>query len=391
MSHYKSLKRKDRDEELSKTLLFIKNNIEYILSPAYVQYTKEDSMSAIDPSYIYSKTYGDIRKPKLTNRKPRLKEGSDRFYEYGFDKEGNFLYQKVYTQEDIFYSHYYVYLDEDIYCIEVNRSCNVNMDYKNVTQFEYFISAKYQFENGKIQKIFICNNGYYGERESYQWLNEDVAIVKEGMRKYILIKDKDEVLIIATLEYGNTSHQKFSYQSQCYIDLDSYIIQASKKINHSSLDIEYGYICDINKKVTEYNELKLLNRIYIVYINYMKAPKDFSYKKAKEIYKKEIMDYIEKRRTYLDYEVCMIGIQYGNWGYSMMDIIIGLDKGNNEDVQSMSDCVDFSFENRELISMLDDYIKIHGYYQSFHRFMKSMKKELEDKYQVPVILDEIID
>lgn len=171
------------------------------------------------------------------------------------------------------------------------------------------------------------------------------------------------------------------------------MITHTRKIEHPTLDVQYSLIHDINKKATEYYELVMLDKKYLIYINYMKPPVGFSYRKAKEIYKKEIMDYIDNKMSDISFDVYLIGIQFGNYGYSILDPFIGIDDGNNEDILTMRDHIEFEFslENKEIISMLDDYIKIQGYYQSFHKLMVSIKKEIIDKYHVRVILDEIVD
>lgn len=393
------LRKKEREAKKQRVEFYIKKNIENILNPAYVKYTKEDSMSAADPSYIYPLIYGGIRRPRLSMKKPKVVGKYDSYYEYGFDKEDHFLYCKIYRYDGIEkFNSYYLYLDNIVYQIAIiNKDDMQTMlkieEYKKTDLFRYEILEEYHYdEKHRLLKIVSSQYGY-GIREEYQWLGDDVAIVKEGLNKYIMIKDQKDTLAVLSIEYGNTRNQKLSYQTQGYIDLDHYTLRTTSHIEHSTLDIQYSLINDMNGKATEYYELVLCHKKYIIFINYLKPPKSFSFKKAKEIYKQEIINYIENTIRELKFQVKMIGIQYGNYGYSIMDPFIGFDKGNNDDVQTMSHCIEyeFSFQNKEMISFLDDYIKVNGYYQSFRKLMKSIKNECEDKYGIVVILDEIID
>lgn len=379
------------EPKLEELLKIIENNQEYIQNPVYVKYTKEYSMSPIDPSYIYNYIVGGIRKPKLSLKKPKITNPYDLIYEYGFDNEDRCLYCRSYDiQGQSYLDAYYVYLNHHIY--------RINVDYYTVPHSEeiksrYSIFETYTFDEQDRPLQITCRFFGLERKENYQWINDDIAIVKEDRDSYIMIKDNDSVLMIASIEYGNVNHQKFSYQSQGYINLDNYTISSRQQLVHSNLNIEYCLINDMNGKPTEYYELALLNKKYFVYINYRKAPQGFSYKKAKDIYKKELMNYIDDRMKNLEFQTKIIGIQYGNYGYSIMDPFIGFDKDDNEDVQTMTDSIEYEFscKNRECISLLDDYIKLKGYYQSFHKFMISIKKEIIEKYHVKVILDEIVD
>lgn len=393
------LRKREREAKKQRIELYIKNNIENILNPVYVKYTKENSMSAADPSYIYPLICGGIRRPKLSVKKPKIVSKYDGYYEYGFDKEDHFLYCKVYRYDGTErLNSYYIYLDNVVYRISIINKVDMQTissieEYKKTDHFRYEILEEYHYgENHRLSKIVSSQYGY-GIREEYQWLNDDVAIVKEGSNKYIMIKDKKDTLAVLSIENGNTRHQKFSYQTQGYIDLDHYTLRTTSHIDHSTLDIQYSLINDMNGKATEFYEMVLFHKKYIIFINYLKSPKSFSFKKAKEIYKQEIINYIENTIQELEFQVKMIGIQYGNYGYSIMDPFIGFDKGNNDDVQTMSYCIEyeFSFQNKEMISFLDDYIKVKGYYQSFRKLMKSIKSECEEKYGIFVLLDEIID
>lgn len=395
---------KEKKIKLSRLLDKVSCNFDDIFHPAYVRYTKEWSMSPVDPSYIYSYIVGGVRKPKLSNKMPKLNDQYDKILEYGFNKDDQCLYCKMYDDSEPFmYLSYYVYEEDAIYRIDIeycdfhqSKEMSIEEYHKKLREmkdFDFTIYNEYYFDKKHRPLKIICNYWGLERNEEYQWLNEDVAIVKERRNSYILIKNNETVLGVFSIEYGNTFHQKFSYQSQGYIDLDHYMITHTRKLEHPILDIEYSLVHDINKKATEYYELKMFDKKYLIFINYMKPPKDFSYKKAKELYKKEIIDYIDYKMNHIEFAPQLLGIQYGNFGYSILDPFIGIDDGNNDDIQTMKDNIEFEFslENKEIISMLDDYIKVKGYYQSFHKLMLSIKKEIIEKYHIQVILDEIVD
>lgn len=390
------LRKENKQLKNIEVLTLINKNINKILNPAYVKYTKEDSMSAIDPSYIHSQIHEGMRKPKLSNKMLKFKNQYDTVYEYGFNDNNQCLYRKVYTQDgDVYFDNYYLYLKNTIYRVKVksNRKIKSIEDYHCIDDFQYSLIEEYVFDD-KGRPLQIINHYMcLGIREDYQWIDNDVAIVKMRLNKYLFIKDNEDVIAIFSIEYGNLNQQIFSYQNQDYIDLNHYTLQSIHIIKHSSLHIEYSFINDRKEKPTEYLQLKILDKIYIVSINYMKPPAGFSYKKAKELYQKEIIDFIENKMNELDFEIRMIGIQYYNYGYSIVAPFIGFDKGDNEDVQTMTECIEYEFPlaSRDIISQLDNYIKIHGYYQSFQKLMISIKKQLENQYQIEVILDEITD
>lgn len=384
------------EEIINEFIKYLKNHIDVILEPTYVKYTKEDSMSAADPSYIYSQITGGIKKPKLSDRMPKFKNSYDIIYEYGFDDNDKFLYRKAYTQDGRFYfDNYYMYSQNKIYCVGVKGNHNIESieDYRNIDSFQYSLLEEYVFDDkGRPIQIINHYNGY-GIREDYQWIDDDVAVIKDRLPKYLMIKDKGQVVAICSIEYGNVNRQKLSYQSNGYIDLDNYSLRSTSILRHSRLDIEYSLVNDMNGKVTEYYELRVLNQKYFVFINFMKPPVGFSYMKAKELYKNEIIHFIDDKINRCDFEMKTVGIQYGNFGYSILDLMIGFDKGNHSDIHTMSECIDydFSIENKEMISWLDDYIKTQSYYQSFHKLMVSLKKDIEEKYNIKVILEEVID
>lgn len=207
-----------------------------------------------------------------------------------------------------------------------------------------------------------------------------------------MIRDHHIPICVCHLMSPHFENYIIASRSNSYINVDEYSTRQSFSIKHSTLDIQCSLINNIEGEATEFYELKLLDNKYIVFLNYTKTPDGFSYKKAKEIYKTELMSAIEKYIQQLDFKFNMIGIQYG-YGCSITEIIIGFEKEDNDDVQTMTKSFEYSIsvENRETVGALNDYIHVHGYYKSFWKFMISIKKELEEKYRVQVILDEIND
>lgn len=134
-------------------------------------------------------------------------------------------------------------------------------------------------------------------------------------------------------------------------------------------------------------------QIFIGYYTYVEPPKGFFYKKAKEIYKQEVIKCIEETMKEVTFPIAKIGIQYFNEGYSMLDVNIGMDDGEEEDVLSMrySGELIVSADNRELLEYLNSYMNANEYYKAFRKMMKEVKEEIENIYRVEVILDEICD
>ena len=115
--------RKENKQLKNIEVLTLNKNINKILNPAYVKYTKEDSMSAIDPSYIYSQIHEEMRKPKLSNKMLKFKNQYDTVYEYGFNDNNQCLYRKVYTHDgDVYFDNYYLYLKNTIYRVKVKSN-----------------------------------------------------------------------------------------------------------------------------------------------------------------------------------------------------------------------------------------------------------------------------
>lgn len=375
-------------------------NFEKYKNPSFVKYTKEWSMSPLDPSYIYSKTVGGVRIPKLVDRRPKFSKSCDGFLEYGFDSDGKCLYRKNICKDFARFNEFYFYENNIIYRVST-ETISTGFDEKITlnaficrNDFEYFIFEEYHFDEINRPKKIICH--YFGSErnEEYHWLNDDVATVKERDCSYLLIKDgKANVLCVGKMIKSNSDNYVMSCQTQGNICLENYEIGYSNKLEHSSLDIQYSVINDTEGKATEFYELKISGNKYIVFLNYLKPPKGFSYKKAKEVYKTELMNAIEEHISLLDFKVNSIGIQYGNYGYSIMEQCIGFDDNNNEDIQRMkrvySHCV--SYKNREIIETMEDYIRAQGYYNSFHKLMLLIKNEIEEMYQVRVVLNEIGD
>ena len=76
-----------------------------------------------------------------------------------------------------------------------------------------------------------------------------------------------------------------------------------------------------------------------------------------------------------------------------MDILIGFDEKHCEDVSSMKIVKDVYFSNKNIkfITELNAYINDRMYYNSFRKMMESLKKNIEQEYDINVLLIEIND
>ena len=213
-----------------------------------------------------------------------------------------------------------------------------------------------------------------------EWINNDLAIVtlNDEYAKFLILKDKSNILGIFRIMPSDDMNRIFSYNSHGYINTLSYTTKTYKKIEHSYLEINYSQILNENNKPTEYFQLNISGKSYIVFVNYIRPPKSFSFKKAKETYKNEVLTFIDNKINSLDFDVKQIGIQYFNFGVgSILDLIIGFDAVKNNDVHTMKAVIDniFSADNLKYIIEMDDYISTNMYFSSYQRIMKDIKKQ----------------
>ena len=88
-----------------------------------------------------------------------------------------------------------------------------------------------------------------------------------------------------------------------------------------------------------------------------------------------------------------IGIQYFNEGYDVTEfILIGLDV-KEEIAPDMRESyqLEVKEEHEELMKHMNNYINTKGYFNSFRKIMEEIAKWIEEKYEVKVIIDEVID
>ncbi|GEM_PF-1004551 len=361
----------------------LEKNIIHMSQPAYVKYTAEWSMSPINPSLVMYRLVGGVRKPKLSDKAPN---NCGVYLEYYYDKEGRCLYKcAIYPERpDIkTVDAYYVYLDNTVYQLEAadGHSCNEEYYYSN---------------DNKVMRIRRYDECGINHEENYEWINNDLAIVtlNDEYAKFLLLKDKSNILGIFRIMPSDDMNRIFSYNSHGYINTLSYTTKTYKKIEHSYLEINYSQILNENNKPTEYFQLNISGKSYIVFVNYIRPPKSFSFKKAKEIYKNEVLTFIDNKINSLNFDVKQIGIQYFNFGVgSILDLIIGFDAVKNNDVHTMKAVIDniFSADNLKYIIEMDDYISTNMYFSSYQRIMKDIKKTAEVNYNIPIILDEVND
>lgn len=184
----------------------------------------------------------------------------------------------------------------------------------------------------------------------------------------------------------------FSYRTQNYISLNENI-SLEEKLSFDEICINYCTIKDVQDKPTEYKIIDIYGKNYLVSTEYIRVSKNFSYKNAKKAYQEELLEFVKKQIKIIDFKVKYINIQYFNYGYSIMDIIIGFDEIYCEDINSMKVQEDlvFSDRNRNLIIDMNNYINEKMYFNAFKRIMKLLKNHIEKEYDVKVLLIEISD
>lgn len=331
-----------------------------------IMYTDEFSMSVVDPTYIHDKVIGGIKRPKLSINMPKDRYG----IELGLLSNGQVIYQNMIDKDSSVIR--YIYKDNMIFKISDNESD----DYIAYYEFD---------ENRRIR--YIQRGTMWNDTEMYNWITNDIAIVEEGVdnpRLYLMIKKSDEVQCIFQL-YG-----------------EGYIIRKSmrnmledkewKVIETSDISVKYVHLLQDGYR-TEHCKVKCLEKEYIGLIRYIMIPKRFNYSKAKKLFKENVLKTIEYEMKNINFAVKMIGIQYMNEGYDIDDVIVGFHDKEYDEVLSMKRTVDVEFnsEQRETIQYLSQYIKIHEYYNAFRKQMVQIKKEIEELYDVEVLLDEISD
>ena len=324
----------------------------------YVMYTNDCSMSVADPSYIYDKYVGGVRKPRLLKKLPK---NTEELLEIGYLKNGQCLYEKIYHNRHLWAT--YVYKKNKIYRVDS----------------EYVLySHIYEFDENNVVKSIERG---YEEAETYQWLNENIAFVDVRMNltksKLLLIKDNDEVLAVFSIEDDYDTSGTFKKEA--------------KSIIVSDLVVQYSGLMRDGKH-TYYYKINCLGDNYIGRVIYMKPPKNFSYKKAKESFKDIVLDTIKSQIKETQFPIETIGILYKNEGYDIDDITIGFDDKDSVDVTFMKKTFDIEFnEEAENMNFLNEYIQSHRYYSAFRKVIYRIKDELEKEYKVRVTLTEIND
>ena len=148
------------------------------IEPAYRKYCGDDYVSqfALHPSWIRDKTVGGIKKRKVLNNKPNREE----FIEYGFDEQGKCLYETLCTNygntKRVFYYHFHTDLQSVRVYVDDTRFYGI---------FEYN-------ENGTIASIREKRAAFkeFAYTEDYNWLHEDIAIIKTRAVDIYLLKTK---------------------------------------------------------------------------------------------------------------------------------------------------------------------------------------------------------
>lgn len=151
-------RKKEIENNKKKIIAIYHNNIDKMLKPAYVKYTKEHSMSPVDPSFIYPLITGGVRKPKLSTKMPVIKKKYENIYEYAFDENDRCLYCKFYTSNHKAYLNtYYIYDENVIYRIHIQKDDIDDTVIQDLKPSHFYIYEKYEFDDKKRPLKVICD------------------------------------------------------------------------------------------------------------------------------------------------------------------------------------------------------------------------------------------
>lgn len=372
--------------KLEKVSLEVLKKQEEYLNPRYKKYAKNETKSIVDISYIYDKVVDGVSMNPLLKKRP-MTLNSDVVYEYGFNEKDECLYRKIRNENIDQFDRLYLYLEDRIYELEVSHIYNTDM-----SEMTMRILGEYYFDKYKRP---LKINRHYGvlNNEEYNWLDKNIATIHCGVKKYILMKDNMGVYAVFQIVEKDNCERLFSYKTQNDVALNYHQTNLEGRLSFDGINIKCSYVKDVKGKDTEYMILNIYGKKYLVSKEYIRVTKGFSYKKAKEIYKIEILEFIRKQMQIIDIQINFVNIQYFNCGYSIMDILIGFDEKHCEDVSSMKIVKDVYFSNKNIkfITELNAYINDRMYYNSFRKMMESLKKNIEQEYDINVLLIEIND
>lgn len=377
---------KERNEKKEKIMTEILKDKRKYINPSYKKFARDETKSIVDISYIYDKVVDGIYSAKLMSKEPVINSGNT-IYEYGFSDNGKCIYRRKKSKNSNTIDRLYVHQEHKIYELDI-----VYMEKNELSTIAFNIMGEYYFDQNNYPIKIIRNYGILNY-EKYHWLDENIAIVDTGIKKYMVIKDKTKVVSIFQELQNNKDSELFSYNTQNYVKIDSKNIILENKISYGNTYIKYCYIKDITGKVTEYKIINIYDKNYLVSTEYMRPPQNFSYKKAKEVFQSEIIYFILNQIDLLEFKTKYINVQYFGFGFPITDILIGFDDVYCDDIHTMKEIKDFSFsyENSELISNMNIYINEMTYYNSIKKIMKFIKKHIEQKCDVKVLLIEIND
>lgn len=372
--------------KLEKVSLEVLKKQEEYLNPRYKKYAKNETKSIVDISYIYDKVVDGVSMNPLLKKRP-MTLNSDVVYEYGFNEKDECLYRKIRNENIDQFDRLYLYLEDRIYELEVSHIYNTDM-----SEMTMRILGEYYFDKYKRP---LKINRHYGvlNNEEYNWLDKNIATIHCGVKKYILMKDNMGVYAVFQIVEKDNCERLFSHKTQNDVALNYHQTNLEGRLSFDGINIKCSYVKDVKGKDTEYMILNIYGKKYLVSKEYIRVTKGFSYKKAKEIYKIEILEFIRKQMQIIDIQINFVNIQYFNCGYSIMDILIGFDEKHCEDVSSMKIVKDVYFSNKNIkfITELNAYINDRMYYNSFRKMMESLKKNIEQEYDINVLLIEIND
>lgn len=361
----------ENKKKLEKLKEYLIDHRELYTGPFLMKKIKQGTKSYIEQSEIYEKVFEGIYSCRLAR-----KEGQD-VYEYGFRQDNQCYLRKKGNVVD----RLYLYLENEMY--EVALLNNDLLDPKIKILGEYLFNEAHFIEH--IHR-------YYGilNDEKYQWISPSIAIVYTNLRKYLLIKEQNEIKFIFRQVFLKDNGIIYSYYLQKNIHIKNKDDEKIFSIDNIMLSV--SNIVDDKQRKTEYYYLQFLNQSYFVSIEYKKRDAHFSYKRAKEIYYQSIYDFINDKIKEFDFKVNYVGIQYPCYGSSIELLLIGFDEIYQEDVVSMKESIDLDFqENIEIVHMFHDYLIEHNYFNVLPTLMKRLKNDLEKHLNLEILLFEMDD
>lgn len=221
----------ENKKKLERLKEYLINHRELYTGPFLMKKIKQGTKSYIEQSEIYEKVVEGIYSCRLAR-----KEGQD-VYEYGFRQDNQCYLRKKGNVVD----RLYLYLENKMY--EVALLNNDLLDPKIKILGEYVFNEAHFIEH--IHR-------YYGilNDEKYQWISPSIAIVYTNLRKYLLIKEQNEIKFIFRQVFLKDDGIIYSYYLKKNIHIKNKDDEKIFSIDNIMLSV--SNIVDDKQRKTEY-------------------------------------------------------------------------------------------------------------------------------------------